>query len=167
MPNFRGPRMPKSWSALPAQTQALTANGSAVLGLIDFNNPRTILRMIGEYIITATAVVVALDEVLLTVAIGVFSTDGAAAGAVPDPGSEPGYPWLYWADHPLRFTAGANPVGLNAGAPAVVRHSFDVRSMRKVKPRETLAMILEYTDVVGTPPLTITTGSTRVLIAGD
>ncbi len=157
-------RRAKIWSAIPGISLALTASGTSLGGSISFATADTVLRMMGQYIITPTSAPAALDNARVVVAIGVVSSDAFAAGSasVPDPAGEPEYPWLYWADHPLFFsTSTTDP---NSGA-STLRHSFDVRSMRKLKPRESLAMIVEYADIVGAPPLQFSTGQTRVLIA--
>ena len=122
------------------------------------------MRLIGEYTIAATSAPAASDEVVIGVGIGVVSTDAAGAGssAMPDPLGEPEYPWLYWKAHPL-FFAGTDPEG--AGQNYSLRQSFDVKSMRKLKPRESLVLVLQYLDVAGTVPITIAHGHTRVLLA--
>ena len=159
----RGQRQRKHWHAIPGGPLLLTANGTGLGGVFSLDDPATVLRMLGEYIISFTPNPVGLDAVIIGVGIGVVSSDAATAGAasVPDPDGEPDYPWLYYASHPL-FSTGTDPTGSGA-AGASVRRVFDVRSMRKMKPRESLAMIFEYVDVTGTPPITITIGETRVL----
>ena len=91
------------------------------------------------------------------------STDAATLGAtaMPDPLGEVDYSWLYWADHTFSYpgtaVSGLEPFGS-------LRKSFDVRSMRKMKPRESLIMVVQYADSSGAPPLTFFAASTRVLI---
>jgi len=126
--------------------------------------PWTVIRMIGEYIIAPTTAPVALDKVRMIVGIGVVSTDAATVGAsaLPDPGAEPDYPWLYWKDHPVQYASTeVDP----AGEAGTVRASFDIHSMRKIKPRESLVFVFEYNNVNGDPPLTAGVGLTRVLVA--
>ncbi len=70
---------------------------------------------------------------------------------------------MYSFEHAF-FYAGTDPeVG---GAGVSLRYRFDVRSMRKIKPRETLAFIVQYLNVTGNPPLTFSFGGARVLQAG-
>ena len=159
-----GSRMAKEWSFMPAFAGAMTDNSTLIGSNIAFALPGTVIRMLGEYVIGATAVVPALDQAVVSVGIGVFSTDAVTLGAtaMPEVAAEAEYPWLYWASHPLYWGT------VDTGATAIignVRHKFDVRSMRKLKPRESLSMVIEYTDIVGTPALMILAGSTRVLIA--
>jgi len=96
----------------------------------------------------------------------VVSSDAFAAGggSLPDPGTtDPDYPWLYWAAHDFVFNSAALDQQLGEGVS--LRRSFDIRSMRKIKPRETLAVVVEYTDTIGAPPLTFSMAPTRVLVA--
>jgi len=143
---------------------AHTAGGTQVVSALAFSTADTVLRMLGEYTIAPTTAPTALDRAILTMAIGVVSSDAFAVGAsaVPDPASEPEYPWLFWASHALHFTG----TSVDGGAAGIsVRRSFDVRSMRKMKPRESLIWVSEYSDLAGAPPLTATAGITRVLLA--
>ena len=166
----RGPRMRKHWAGgvgngfdfAGASTQVLQQLGGT--GGVD--DAFTVLRMLGEYTIFPTAALVAGDEGTLCVAIGVVSSDAATVGgtAVPDPITEPAYPWLYWASHPI----GSNgTLEESALANMSVRRSFDVKSMRKLKPSESLVTIAEYENVGtgGNPPLTLILGGLRVLVA--
>jgi len=125
---------------------------------------QTILRMLGEYIIgpDATTAPTAGDFVSINVGIAVVSTDAAAVTAVPEPGGEARYPWLYWANHPIAFE-GASAVPDDPRA--ALRVKFDIRSQRKVKPSESLVLITEYEDGNGTPSVLVQVGRTRVLVA--
>ncbi len=156
-------RLTKEWSSIPASVIAFTSAGTAALGVIDFNEAATVLRMLGEYTLTPSGSTVALDAAVITVGIGKVSTDAATLGAtaLPDPGSEPNFPWLYWASHSVFF--GGTSVDPNSEA-ATIWHSFDVRTMRKFKPRETLQMVAQYDDVNGAPPVRLNPGITRVLV---
>ena len=166
---FRGgnTRMVKEWTGIPASSAPFTANSTFAGGEVTFNAAATVIRMIGEYIISPTGNVTALEEARVAVGIAVVSADAVDLGAtaLPDPGAEPQYPWLYWADHVIRINATASPFVNFGDGPANVRKSFDIRSMRKLKPRESLTVVAEYTDIVGTPGLTLSLGFTRVLVA--
>ena len=158
-------RQRKHWHDIPGGFLAMVANGTNLAGSFTASGgePFTVLRMFGEYVITATGAPTALDKAIITVGIGVVSADAAALGAtaLPDPEDESDYPWLYWSSHPLFFVdASVDPIG----ASGVVRKQFDVGSMRKISPRESLVFVVQYADVVGTPPVTITLGGTRFLI---
>ena len=158
--------MAKEWNSIVAGEIDMSGDATfAVPGGLILGTSATVLRMLGEYVVSPPAAVVADDAALVIVAIGVFSADAFVLGAtaMPDPHDEAGYPWLYWASHPFHF--GATTADPNSAA-ATLRHRFDVRSMRKMKPRETLGVVVQYVDVNGTPPLTINVGDIRVLLAG-
>ena len=161
----RGSRLGKQWDAILGASVALVADGTTLIPPTGMNATasQTVLRMLGEYSISPRTAPVTLDSVRITVGIGVVSSDAASAGAsaLPDPEGEPDYPWLYWASHPIFFMSAVSDPNSQA---ASLRRSFDIRSMRKMKPRETLTMIVEYTDIVGTPGIQFHAGTTRVLI---
>ncbi len=160
----RGPRQVKEWTAIPSINLGLTASGTSLGGSIGFNEPRTVLRMIGEYVMQGTGgqTFAESDSAKIALAIGVISSDAFAAGAgsVPDPAGEPEYSWLFWAEHEFLFPS-ATDDGNTAGSS--LRRSFDIRSMRKMKPRESLAVVVEYADLTGAPPITVSIAQTRVL----
>jgi len=159
----RGQRQRKEWASIPSATMALVGNGTTGGGFASFTAASTILRCLMEYIIRPTIAPTALENALITVALGVVSSDAVELGAtaMPDPNDEPEYPWLYWAEHAFFFSA----TGLDNGGPVSgVRKFADIRSMRKIKPREALVWVVQYTDLVGTPALQVTLGSTRVLL---
>ncbi len=168
MPNrgAHGARQTKEWRSLPGGGPInMTATGTFGLSALPFTSPSTILRMIGEYVLSATpgGTFAASDAVGIMMAIGIISSDAFAVGttAFPDPGGEPQYPWLFWKDHAfLMEDATPSP----SAPPVVVRHSFDIGSMRRIKPRESLIWAIEYGDIAGAPPMTAILGSTRVLI---
>ena len=156
--------MEKHWELLPSSSSAFTTGSTAFLSGNTPGHPATVLRMLGEYAIGSTAAPTALDACLISVGIGIVSADAAELGstAMPDPSVEAEFPWMYWAEHAVFFsTTAADPNGANA----TVRRSFDVRSMRKIKPRETLALVAQYVDVVGAPPVQLVTAGIRVLFA--
>ena len=160
----RAARMLKQWENIPSIQIDFTGTGTSLGGSIPMTDPRTVIRMIGEYVIGPTSAPVALDVAKIALAIGVVSSDAFAAGAgsVPDPGVEEEYPWLYWKEHTFFFpTTSADP----ATAQGSVRVPFDIRSMRKLKPRESLVWIFQYMDYNGAPPLTLDVSSTRGVFA--
>ena len=87
----------------------------------------------------------------------------AGAGSLPDPGSEAAYPWLFWKQHQFVYQL---PTSDGDEIDSSVRVAFDSRSMRKIKPQETLAFVSEYTDVSGALPMTVFGAAVRVLVAG-
>jgi len=160
----RGRRMDKSWVKLPGINLAMTAAGSSLGSNFGFTEARTILRMIGEYTISPTTAPSALDSCLITIGIGIMSSDAitAGSGSVVDPSAEAEYPWLYWKGHSFVFGSSSADPSSESGS---VRVDFDIRSQRKVKPREGLMIVAEYSDIVGTPPLTFSFAGARVLLA--
>ena len=161
------PRRRKQWTSLlgggPLNFTAVGSGGISNLAFGDGGN--TILRMMGEYIITSVPMPVAADGCVITAAIGIFSTDAVTAGvstAFPDFTAELEYPWLYWASHAFAFETA--DVDSNAAA-GQIRHTFDVRSQRKVSPRQSLAWVFEYGNFAGNPAMNVWAGATRVLLA--
>ncbi len=162
-----GRRMAKHWHAISRANFALTATGTSAGNSLALTGPWTVLRMLADYIInfTAGSTIVADDQAVISLGIGVVSSDAFAAGAgsLPDPGGEPEYPWLYWAQFNLNaIEATPEQVTNDVGA---IRRSIDIHSMRKLKPRESLVWVVEYGDIQGAPPVHIMLGTTRVLVA--
>ncbi len=160
-------RKDKSWSAIPSIALAgFTGNATVSGASIAFTQASTIMRMLGEYVIAPLGggTFAATDACTISIGIGVISSDAFALGATsfPDPGGEPEYPWLYWAMHFIYF---GDLVGSANHAGVIVRKAFDVKSMRKVKPRQSLVFIAQYSDHSGTPPMELQVASTRVLLA--
>jgi len=160
----RSNRMAKEWNLIPAGTATFTTTATAIVGSLGVEIPGTVIRMIGEYAVTPTSPPAALDEAVVSLGICFVSTDAFTVGAtaMPEPSSDAGYPWLFWAQHALYFASSALDSQNRGG---VVRRAFDIKSMRKFKPRETLVMIAEYSSAVGAPPITVSSGGARVLLA--
>ena len=166
--NFqRGPRMAKNWDTLgqPSTPIVLTATVTGVdAGTLARDESWTVIRMIGEYLIVPAGAPVAGDHCSVGVGIAVVSSDAVAVGgsAMPDPLVDLGYPWLYWKAHMFNFQDSSGDIG---GRGTAVRVPFDIKTMRKVKPQETLAFIFEYIDGAGAPAMDLTPGLVRVLVA--
>ena len=161
----RGFRMRKHWIGYPGIRIALTGNATFLGSVaLDPGDAGTVLRMLGSYVIGPSSATVSNDAAEVAVGIGVFNLDALAVGAtaLPEPGAEPEFPWLYWACHAFHF-AGTNsdPNSLASS----LRTSYDSKSMRKFKPGEGIVMVGEYLDVNGNPPLTFVSSVTRVLVA--
>ncbi len=164
---FRGQRMEKDWSSISASNVDMTADGTTAGGSIGFANSATILRIMGDYVIFPTigGTFAAGDQVLINVGLGVVSSDAFAVGggSLPDPVSDPGYPWLYWRTHAFQiFDSTPNLQGDIEN----VRVAFETKAMRKVKAGQTLGWMVEYADIVGAPPFTFLCGQARILLAG-
>ncbi len=161
---FRSQRMQKRWTQITGSTFGMTVNATFAGGGLDFTEAQTVLRMLGEYILVPTSIPTAGDHGTYTVGIGIVSSDAFALGstAMPDPITEPDFPWLYWASHDvLSRTAEQDP----SSPGAALRHSFDIRSMRKVKPRETLVFVGQWSIAAGAPEWTAGNAPVRVLVA--
>ena len=159
-------RKAKQWTAIGLGSAAFTGSTTTLLGSLAFTEASTVLRMIGEYMIYRTGAVVKFDSMHFGMGIGVVSSDAATVGgtAVPDPIDDPDYPWLYWAQHTLTFRGTeTEPEALDGSG--FVRQAFDVKSMRKLKPKESLALVVQTVDGGGAPPLSVSWGATRVLVA--
>ncbi len=95
--------MPKHWHSIGPVNLALTSTSTAIGGSLALDGPWTVLRMLGEFLLNfdPEGTIAINDKATITLAVGVVSTDAAAAGAgsVPDPNVEPDYPWLYWSEH--------------------------------------------------------------------
>ena len=156
-------RQSKEWQRILSTNQSMTADATFVTSSLSFLEASTILRMIGEYTIAARTAPTALDSAKVAVGLAVVSTDAAAVGAtaMPDPAGEPEYPWFYWAEH--SFFCGDN-LTIAGNHPSGLRKSYDIRSMRKVKPRESLVFVFQYVDIVGAPNLIMQQSQVRVLI---
>ncbi len=161
---FRGPRMPKHWHSVAGVSLSFTANTTQIGGGLSLDGPWTAIRMLGEYIIGADTAPTAQDACEIAVGIGVVSSDAFALGAtaMPDPIGDSYYPWLYWAAHDFFFADSS----VADGNVRSLRRSFDIRSMRKLKPKETLGVVWQYIDTAGAPPMQLEMAVTRVLVAG-
>ena len=161
-----GGRLRKQWDSFGSTEQHHTVNGIKASGTtltFETFGPSTVLRMLGEYIITPTSAPVVADACIIGVGIALVSQDAAVLGAtaLPDPIADPDYPWLYWANHAFHFASADVDV---SGPASAVRHKYDIRSMRKAKLQEALVHVVEYFDFAGAPPMTVFLGGTRVLL---
>ena len=168
--------MPRGFSGRPAARQRkhwhqlqnssiieLTGNGTTLIDSFDASGrePYTVLRMVGEVSASPDeAAVVAGDSCIITFGIGVVSTDAAALGstAMPDPGAEADYPWLWWHGATMHFPA----IG-EALQNAVRVLPVQSKAMRKVAAGQSLVAVVQYVDVSGFPPIDILT-AVRFLI---
>ena len=163
-PRSNFPRKLKRWDSIDRFALDITGDATSLGAAKTFTEPSTVMRMLGEYTIGPTSAPAALDAVSIGIGIALVSGDAAALGAtaMPDPLDEPAYPWLFWADHWLEFgTTSADP----SAAEASLRRPFDIRSMRKMKPRESLVVVVQYLNSVGNPPINVAMSATRLLLA--
>ena len=158
-------RKEKEWNGIPGARVILSGNGTSQLGgSLAFASNITVMRFLGEYTMSPSSAPVAGDAVRITIGMAVLATDVVSVGAsaFPDPEEEPEFPWLYWASHPLIFADTSLDPSTASGS---VRHTFDIRSMRKLNPRQSIALAVQYADVVGTPAIHVALGGIRVLVA--
>ena len=154
----------KHWHQL-ASNQVDEFTGAATI-LIDFfedsdRDPFTVIRMLGEVQVAPDeAGVVAGDACIVTFGIGVVSSDAAAVGssAMPDPAAEADYPWLWWHSVLLQF-----PTIGESLAQGVRTVQVESKGMRKLGPGQALALIAQYADLGGFPPVDVL-ASVRFLV---
>ena len=162
---FAGRKMGKIWSTTTGTLAQPTADATLIGGTLGFAEARTILRVIGSYLIHPTSAPAALDVAKIAVAIGVVSSDAFTLGptAMPDPAGEPDYPWLYWEEVSLGVlqTGATHADALGAGS---YRSRWDSKAMRKVKPGQTLALVIQPVDIIGNPTMEFMFSQTRVLL---
>ena len=150
----------KFWLGIPGISLAMTSTSTALGAWFASDAPLTILRCRGELLVSMDGPALQ-DEVAITVGLGVISFDAFVAGAaaVPDPGEEPDFSWLYWKA--MTFFAEATQVHDTTRS---MRVEIDTKAMRKMKSRESLVWIAQYVDIVGTPPMQVSFVQTRVLV---
>ena len=69
-------RKEKEWTALTGGDQALTGNGTTQLGgSVGFSQTTTIMRILGEYVMSPTSAPVVNDIARVTMGVGVLATD--------------------------------------------------------------------------------------------
>jgi len=162
----RGVRQTTEWIEGPGggTSQAISAAGEIILGNgISPNLAFTLRRLRGEILYTLTSVAAATDEVRMTSGIAVVSADAFVLGitAMPDPLEDAGYPWVWWD------TVNFNPeIAAPEGVDGVgsVRRVVDSKAMRKMKPDETLAWIVEFSGESGTV-VAAAMASSRMLVS--
>ncbi len=158
----RGMRQRKHWHGIKGATVNFTASATAILGSFSLGerDPYTILRMLGQLLVwpTGGGTFVASDEARLTFGFGRMSADAVALGAsaMPDPSSEPDYPWLWWYSTTVNFEGSADAPGQEIAM--TDRGEINSKAMRKIGPRQSLALIVQYTDINGSPPLSVDAG---------
>ena len=158
--------MVKSWIATAGFQDIFTVNTTGIgASLIEFGGAATILRTMGEYVISATVAPAAADTCFVGVGVIVMGRDVAnnpSTAVFPEPVDDAELPWIYRAVHPLFFSG----TGVDqTSAAASVRASFDVKTMRRFTGNQSLGVVVQYVDVAGGPSVTLTVGLLRVLLA--
>ncbi len=153
----------KQWSAILANDQAISTAGTFKGNFLQFAEPSTILRCRGYVQAALDASKQVADTMSIAFALGIVSSDAAAAGggSLPDPFGEPEYPWLWWGSMTLRSDIAA---GEEAYGSSVQILEVDTKAMRRMKPGQSLIWVAESATVSGAPVTNVTFGFTRVLI---
>ena len=160
-----GSRQTKDWFSTGSSRNVITAEGTTVMaGQLGSAQAQTILRIRGEFLIAFNAATAASDACLLTFGIGVVSTDAAVGGAVPDPAVEGGYPWMWYKSVPMQSTFAIDGTGTDHSGQLQTRVEVDSKAMRRIKASESLAFIVQYTDLNGLPPVVVLQPNFRILL---
>jgi len=155
----------KQWDGLPGLKTGFSADGIGLGGSLAFTEPATIMRMIcGGGLVAMDETRQVGDRADFTYAIGIISSDAFAAGttAVPDPTSEPEYPWLYWTSWSMNAFAADGDSAL--GSSVFRLPPWQSQAMRKLKPGQSLFMVIEGTGFQGAPVVDVDLEQVRVLI---
>ncbi len=155
----------KSWDAAPGLITSVTMSTTTISGSLAFSIPATVLRWRGYWSAAFDETAQANDRMILTLGLAILSTDAVTLGvtAVPDPASEPEYPWIWWGEMAL------NSFGVIADTtagwgPSAQRQEIDSKAMRKIKPGESLLAIIQSTNASGAPVTLLDIGQVRVLV---
>ena len=145
-------------------TEFASATTQIGLGGLSFTAPGTILRChYSDLLVMFDATQQVDDSMTITMGLGIVSTDAFTVGdsAMPDPVGDIGYPWLMWDTFALESQLAAGQQAIGA---TVVRRSYDVKSMRRVKPDQTLVWVIQSGDATGAPVTIYNMRPGRVLI---
>ena len=164
----RSERQSVEWNFIPGSEITMTADNTFVTGASFAATTRfTLRRLRGKITFWLESTLAAGDQVQVGVGIGVFSTDAVALGAtaLPDPLGEPGYPWLWWSDYRLFVVGSLSPVENQPLQSAQSREvEIDSKAMRILRPGQSIAMVVQYSDVSGTPQVSFVQGRLRLLL---
>ena len=155
----------KSWAGIPSLQTDISTDTTTLGPSLVFTGPATVLRIRGYVSGHFDSTVMVDDDIVLTFAMGVISTDAfsAGAGSVPDPAGEPEYPWVWYHQMTL-FAESTMGLGTHAWGLGAQRAEIDSKAMRKMKPGQNLAFICQSAGASGAPTTTLNFGLTRVLV---
>ena len=153
----------KQWLSLPSLEATFSTDGNIGGSALAFVAPATILRIRGSFFVQFDSTAQVGDNISVAVGIGIVSTDAAALGAtaLPDPASELEYPWLWWGSMNLASEVAAAPTAWGPGAQFM---EVDTKAMRRVKPQQSLALIVEVFSATGAPVTLLKSTAMRVLV---
>ena len=153
----------KAWLSIPAHTAEISSAGTNGGSQLAFASPSTILRIRGNCWAAMDATKQIGDLMTITWALGIVSTDAATLGstALPDPSTEPEYPWLWWRQMHLwaQLASGNEAWGTSAQLLEI-----DSKAMRRVAPGQSLVWFTQTGSVTGAPVTRIVGDELRVLI---
>jgi len=153
----------KQWDGIPGLIAEVTGTSTTLAGALSFTTPATLLRFRGYVGAMFDETMQAGDQMDLVFGLAIISTDAfnAGPGGVPDPASEPEFPWIWWKGMRLdAFSASAQ----NAYGSTNQRYEMDSKAMRKIKPGETVVMVTQVAGAIGAPVTLLDIGQIRVLI---
>ena len=153
----------KLWAKVPGFSANLSADGIQGGSRMDFTAPLTILRICGSHFCELDATMQVGDQMVVTYAIGIVSTDAAVLGAtaIPDPFDEYEYSWLYLREVHLHAQKAA---AVDAWGPAAQWFDLDTKAMRKVKPGQSLIWYTQLSGATGAPVTFVQGSALRVLL---
>ncbi len=154
----------KNWDSMPGSVLQSSAVGTKVTGsFLSFTRPCTILRVRARIWGALDATKQVGDEFSSTIGLGIVSTDAFTAGAasMPDPDSEPGYPWMWWSTLDLRSEVAAASEDWGISQQII---EVDTKAMRRVQPEQTLVYVIQHILATGAPVTNFCFGTSRVLV---
>ncbi len=155
MATFRGTRYPSRSGRSQRQTLWSEGpyghNGASSASKVAFGTAQTssggvtIIRIRGHYQVYINAIAGVTDRVRFGLGIGIVTSDALAVGAVAIPGPLDDIDWGGWMWHETGWVGGIAFFG-----PGVIQGVIDSKSMRKIKPNESVVGMLEVADEDGT-----------------
>ena len=157
----------KQWNAAPGLISSIGSDATILGGGLAFTFPATLLRFRGYVSAMLDETQQVGDLIVVTFGLAIITSDAftAGSGSVPDPATEPEFPWIWWKEMRLdSFATLTTAIGPAGYGPASQRYEVDSKAMRKIKPGETLCMIIQTTNAAGAPATLLDIGQLRVLI---
>ena len=154
----------KQWDTAPGLIAEVSTSGNSLSGSLAFTVPATILRWRGYVSAMFDETQQVGDQMIITAGALIAPTDTFAAGggSFPDPATEPEYSWVWWKEFRLDAFVAAGHSG--GWGPNAQRYELDSKAMRKIKPGESLGIVLERSNLTGAPNTLLDIGFLRVLI---
>ena len=147
----------------------MSADGvTAGAGFLSASARFTIRRVRGVIIASLNGTLAGSDHVRIGIGLAVFSTDSVVAGgaSLPEPLGDPAFPWMWWREISLRMPGSStNATWVNPGGWGLAAQQIevDVKAMRIIRPDQSLAWVIQYSNTSGNPPVALDFGIHRVL----